>query len=183
MSEELLVTHCAPTLAGMKTGSLFNCKCESLCCIKAAIKEWNSILNCKGVYMSLLTVMKDRALIYVFRPEKLAKDIGVEEVQSFLKEQGYRNCYPDACIKRLSERLRRYETFPHEIGIFLGYPIEDVKGFIENKGQNCKCIGYWKVYNNEKEAEKTFQKYKKCTTIYRKKLKEGRSIEKLVVQL
>lgn len=49
MSEELLVTHCAPTLAGMKTGSLFNCKCESLCCIKAAIKEWNSILNCKGV--------------------------------------------------------------------------------------------------------------------------------------
>ena len=29
MSEELVVRQCAPTLAGIKTGSLFSCPCDS----------------------------------------------------------------------------------------------------------------------------------------------------------
>ncbi len=28
ISEELIVDHCAPTMAGLKTGSLFNCPLE-----------------------------------------------------------------------------------------------------------------------------------------------------------
>ena len=52
------------------------------------------------------------------------------------------------------------EKFPHEIGLFLDYPLVDVIGFIRNTGKNCKCSGCWKAYGNAKEAEKTFCKYK-----------------------
>ena len=31
--------------------------------------------------------------------------------------------------------------FPHEVGLFLGYPPEDVKGFIDHRANNFKCAG------------------------------------------
>ena len=36
--------------------------------------------------------------------------------------------------------------FPHEMGVLLGYPVEDVRGFMEQNGQNALYQGYWKVY-------------------------------------
>ena len=68
-----------------------------------------------------------------------------------------------------------------EIGLFLGYPVEDVLGFIENAGQNCKCCGCWKVYCNECEAVRTFARYKKCRDIYKRLWQEGRSVLQLTV--
>ena len=48
---------------------------------------------------------------------------------------------------------------PHELGIFLGIPIEDVKDFMECTNKKCLLCGYWKVYNNYYTAEKTFKQY------------------------
>lgn len=56
----------------------------------------------------------------------------------------------------MKDRLHMCEKFPHEIGLFLDYPLVDVIGFIRNTGKNCKCSGCWKAYGNAKEAEKTF---------------------------
>jgi hypothetical protein len=56
-------------------------------------------------------------------------------------------------------RSRFIRSFPHEIGIFLGIPYEDVKGFIKNSGANFITNGYWKVYSDPKRAAKTFQEY------------------------
>mgnify|MGYP002197944272 CR=1 FL=1 len=55
----------------------------------------------------------------------------------------------------------RYELYncPHELGIFLGFPLEDVKDFMECKEKKCLLCGYWKVYNNTIEAKKIFDKY------------------------
>lgn len=73
---------------------------------------------------------------------------------------------------KIKERIRQLEDFPHEIGLFLSYPIEDVLGFIENRGKNYILNGYWKVYGNEEEARKSFFKYRKCTDVYHKLLWE-----------
>lgn len=63
----------------------------------------------------------------------------------------------------LMDKLKRYHTehqiFPHEVGIFLGYPLWDVEGFIQNHGQNYKLIGYWKVYDDVIGAIRKFQEY------------------------
>ena len=83
-------------------------------------------------------------------------------------------------VERLKERIRQLEDFPHEIGLFLSYPIEDVLGFIENRGKNYILNGYWKVYGNEEEARKSFFKYRKCTDVYHKLFMGGTPIEKLV---
>ena len=81
----------------------------------------------------------------------------------------------------MKDRLHMCEKFPHEIGLFLDYPLVDVIGFIRNTGKNCKCSGCWKAYGNAKEAEKTFCRYKKCREIYPRLWENGRSVLQLTV--
>ena len=96
--------------------------------------------------------------MYLYRPSKLKEDLSKEEVYQILKEKGYKNTHCSRCIVELIKKMNEEEELPHEIGLFLGYPPEDVKGFIENKASNCKCIGCWKVYGDEKKAQKTVTK-------------------------
>ena len=85
-------------------------------------------------------------------------------------------------LDRLKSRVAECkEGFPHEIGVFLNYPLGDVIGFIENKGHNYKCKGCWKVYCNECETQKTFQRYQKCRNVYLRLWKQGRSVLQLTV--
>ena len=80
-----------------------------------------------------------------------------------------------------SGALFEKDGFPHEVGLFLGYPLDDVTGFIEQKGKNYKCCGIWKVYGNEKQTQMLFRKLKKCSEIYRRLFADGRSILQLTV--
>ena len=84
-------------------------------------------------------------------------------------------------MKKIKERFSHGGDFPHEIGIFLGYPLGDVIGFIQNLGKNCKCTGCWKVYCDECSAKKTFDKFKKCTEVYTRLWSQGRTVLQLTV--
>lgn len=79
-----------------------------------------------------------------------------------------------------SNRVCRSE-FPHEIGFFLGYPYEDVIGFIKNRGQNYLEVGPWKVYVNQNQARRTFARYRRCARIYARAYRSGQSLRRLAV--
>ena len=53
------------------------------------------------------------------------------------------------------------QEFPHEIGLLLGYPVEDVEGFICNGEENCLYVGYGKVYGELPEKMRLFYKFEK----------------------
>ena len=80
-----------------------------------------------------------------------------------MEEFGCSGCMLSKILYRVSERYRAHMEgkgdFPHEIGLLLGYPPEDVIGFIENRGQNPLYIGYWKVYSNLEECRKVYAGY------------------------
>ena len=179
MSEKHIVQHCAPTLAGIKTGNLFSCACASKESLISSLRKLNRKLVPKGIRVLPLRFSKKRALIYVYRPEELERDLHQKEAAALLKAAGYENNAPQYCVNELIRRLRRKEEFPHEIGLFLSYPPEDVKGFIENKGACCKCVGCWKVYGDEEEAQNRFERYKLCTADFCRQWHNGVSIEEL----
>ena len=180
MSEEMLVRHCSPTLAGLKTANLINCPCPSKKELLDQLEEYNRQLNPRGVFLRLLGCGKGNALVYVYRPDRLGQDLG--KGGPILGKEGY-PC-PDAgsCLRCLMRRLKESGSFPHEIGVFLGYPPEDVAGFIEHRGQGCKSVGAWKVYGDAEAAEKTFVRYKKCTDIYLKCHRDGCPLTRLTVR-
>lgn len=181
MSEALLVQHCSPTLAGIKTGNLISCPFANKKEMMECVRCWNRRFTKKGLRVLPMRFQNGRALIYVYRPARLAKDLQDDMAEQLLQERGYCTETSERCVVHLIKRLCEYEEFPHEIGLFLGYPPEDVYGFIENKADSCKCVGCWKVYGDAQSAQKTFAKYKKCTNVYCAQYAKGKSIERLTV--
>ena len=181
MSEELLVRNCAPTLAGLKTGNLFSCPYTCREELLDSLRQLNRRLGPKGIRAIPLRFSEKKALIYVCRFSSLERDLKKPGVANFIKKYGYESTDPAYALERLRSRLAQREDFPHEIGLFLGYPLGDVIGFIKNAGQNCKCVGCWKVYCNECEAIKAFARFKKCTSVYIRLWNQGRSVRQLTV--
>ena len=111
-------------------------------------------------------------------------NICVQKIQAgagFVNALGYECSDADGAIERLRERLALQRGFPHEIGVFLGYPVEDVKGFIKHNGRNSKCVGCWKVYCNQCEAERAFARFNKCREVYMRLWRQGKSVQQLTV--
>jgi hypothetical protein len=181
MCEENIIEHCAPTLAGIKTGSMFTCPYADRKVLLQSIRQWNKRFRAKGLKLIPLRFSDKKALIYLYRPKRLMEDLADTAAEALLKRQGYDTDNCQHCVVQLIRRLRSQPDFPHEIGLFLGYPPEDVCGFIENRACGCKCVGCWKVYGDETAARKKFDQYKKCTRIYREQWQKGRPIERLAV--
>lgn len=181
MSDYLIIKHCSPTLAGIKCGSLFSCEYESRDELLKDIKRLNRLLVPKGLRVIPLRYGKERALIYVYRPRGLEAELSNEKALEILKQAGYESPSPDRCVIKLMSRLKENEDFPHEIGLFLSYPPEDVKGFIINKGKDAKLSGPWKVYGDQTYAQGRFNAYKTCTRIYCKRCLSGSGLDELTV--
>ena len=181
MSEKVLIQQCSPTLAGLKTGNMFSCDFETAAEMKKWLREWNKKLSSKGLRFLPLRYRNHRALIYVYRPSRLKNDLEHRQAREILCSRGYSCEAPSLCVTELIRKMKESEEFPHEIGLFLGYPPEDVYGFIENKACGCKRVGFWKVYGDEQKAVSLFAKYQKCTDVYTRKWAGGRSVEQLTV--
>ena len=181
MSEEMIVKHCSPTLAGLKTGNLFSCSYNGKDEILNFLRECNTKLRSKGVRLIPLRLQENKALIYVYRPSQLCRDFSDVDVCDLLSQRGYCTESCEKCVVELMKRIRQSEEFPHEIGLFLGYPCEDVRGFIENKASCFKCVGCWKVYGDADKAQKQFERFKKCKRVYQKQYESGRPLTRLTV--
>ena len=182
-AEETVVRQCAPTLAGIKTGSLFPCPYDSRQQLLADIRRMNRVLVPRGLCLLPMRLGQGRALLYLYRPQALRRDLDDDLSCRLLRQAGYPCGSCGQCVARLVQRLRTEEEFPHEVGLFLSYPPEDVKGFINNEAANYKYIGLWKVYGDEEGAKRTFARYKKCTELYCKLWQSGSSLEQLAVAI
>ena len=180
--EHALIEHGAPTLAGLKTANLFPVKIKGED-VTGSLRRVNRILNEKGMRAIPLKKKSDSILLYLFRPEMLEEDLKQPETACMLEEMGYPCDKTALCISCLIRHMKEDRSFPHEIGLFLGYPPSDVKSFMISSRKGVKCTGCWKAYSNQEEAERTFEKYRKCTRTYQKEMKKGRSLESLAVDI
>lgn len=181
MSEENLVRQCAPTLAGIKTGTIFPVPFESLQELTEEIRALNHILVPKGLRLLPLRYQGKTALLYLYRPSELRRDLKDGLAASLLESAGYSGKSSEECVIHLARRFQAGGAFPHEVGLFLSYPPRDVQGFIENRAVNYKCAGLWKVYGDVEEAQALFTKYRKCTDIYCALWRAGSDIGQLAV--
>ncbi|MBR6071010.1 MAG: DUF3793 family protein [Ruminococcus sp.] len=170
--DNALAFHGAPTLLGVKCANLISFDmCEEN--IAEYLRKFRCRLSENGLTAMRLCNCRKRTLVYIYNEKMLTAWLGMPQVRQFLSEYGY------TCDMSLEQRLRRLScrmscgSFPHEIGAFLGYPVEDIRGFISNSGKNCLLCGYWKVYANAEKAQRTFNKYDRCRSILFDKLKSG----------
>ena len=86
-----------------------------------------------------------------------------KEIRELLQESGYQDFTLGNILSTFQKRYQGYMCgepgFPHEMGVLLGYPVEDVSGFMEQNGQNALYQGYWKVYAHVPEKKRLFARY------------------------
>ena len=156
----------APTIRGLKAATLINLKRrgEDVRALwEARGEEWLRPLGVEAVLLNGgMTAAEDRnALVMLYRRELLEEVLALENVRDILSERGY--AFPFGIEDCLGHLRRRFLVeFPHEIGLFLGYPPEDVRGFLEHRGAKSLAVGYWKVYGNVERARRAFRRYRRA---------------------
>lgn len=168
-----LVTFTAPTLMSLKLGSLFSLRHRDIPNQEECLSYFNRQLADCGIRICILKKLADRSLVYVYHEERLRRILKDETIHSFLQDYSYQGDTPAEALATLSCRLEG-EGFPHEIGIFLGYPLYDVQQFI--KQEKSKCVGCWKVYGNKKNALKKFDRFDCCTREMMRRMNQGENL-------
>ena len=173
-----VVLQCAPLLKGIKIACMMNLDYVSC-------RMLSSILQGTQISWYRLAVRDGRYLVILFRPDEFAAYLKRDEVCGFLEEYGYEPENLFGTLERLSRKIRycfeRNQGFPHEIGVFLGYPLDDVKGFIENAGKKYLMIGYWKVYSDLAGARTAFMEYDRAKDCAVNEFLTGKSIREIAL--
>jgi len=154
----VLGQQCTPVIAGIKPSNLLIVEKGNQSRLKHLLKGTDLC-----GYLLYTSAEKDYWLLY--EAKELERVLSDDGKRAYLRECGYGEeaLTVDSVLPSLARRFRSYKEekgeFPHEMGIFFGYPLGDVKGFIENKGQNFKLSGYWKVYDDVVYASHIFELY------------------------
>ena len=173
-----VVTQCAPVLKGVKISNLITMKPGGWRKIRAYLKK--SRIICIPLYADA-----EKEVLFLYRYEQLERHLKNREVREFLRSCGYESFEVASVLVRLRRRYQLYagisKEFPHEVGVLLGYPVGDVQGFIDNRGENSLTSRYWKVYQNPKEAEKIFDLYDRVKEQALKEIMCGRTLSHVAV--
>jgi hypothetical protein len=179
--EQVLGMHAAPVLLGIKTANLLSFRKSCFEDFDALLASYTTCFRCKGISVFRVSEGEEYVLLLFYRPGVLSKELRQPEAMKLLEAYGYRREDTLAeLLEHLRLRMRLRKTFPHEIGLFLGYPPEDVAGFIEHKGRDYAFSGYWKVYANEERTRALFDRYTDCSQHFCSELERGRRFEELV---
>ncbi len=162
MLEALLAYHCAPAFAGIKPANIAACRKSEFPDLHNDIEKLNNQLNCRDIYIEILCECKRRALVIVYRKGVLGKHLQGYNNRAFLSCYGYPEDGSLADYMNILKERLSCDRFPHEIGVFLGYPLHDIYCFINHRDEGCLLIGEWKVYHNACEAKKLFSRFKSC---------------------
>lgn len=168
-----LVLQCSPFLKGLKASTAITIQ-------KKYYKELIFLLRQMNLSWEILMERKEGYLLFIYRRVSLIERLEKESVEEFLQAYGYEGMSLQEMLEHLSLRARIFflkkDGFPHEIGVFLDYPLEDVKSFIQKEGKEYLASGYWKVYHNLEEAKGIFRSFDEAREEAVEELLQGKSI-------
>ena len=156
----------APTIRGLKAACLINFRRGEHEDMRSSWQNnadrWLGDLGVEWLLLNNKYGDGHSALVLIYRRELLARALGCDKACDILRAQGYPLHNLDECLACLHEKFAVGIHCPHEVGLFLDYPPDDVKSFMENSKAKSLCPGYWKVYGNVRKARRTFRKYKRA---------------------
>lgn len=175
----LLATYCSPALAGIKPACLVSCERAVYPHLPETVAFYRRALADKGICFEMIGICPERYLLLVYQRRLLERYLSDPAVRRVLTGFDYpAGADFDGLLGHLKCRIVQMQDgdFPHEIGLFLGYPVEDVLGFIRHKGRDCKLSGYWKVYGDTEIASRLFHRFASVCSAVKKRLERGETL-------
>lgn len=168
--ENQLALQCAPLLMGIKISNILIVDQKNGGRVMELFEKTK--ISCYP-----LCETERRLTFLLYQEEELLQYLEDEKVWQAMESFGYHSRELSDILDKLAVKYVSYmgkeSEFPHELGLILGYPVEDVLGFIENGGKNFLWSGYWKVYGDVEKAIKTFEAYDRAKEAAVKIVAEG----------
>lgn len=151
-----LALQCAPLITGLKIANLLNICVEDF-------PKMQEIVKNSHISWYLLRQTEQKMTVLLYHSACLENYLKQQGVMELLKKAGYQSFLLEDILDEFCVRYQHYmkdkKNFPHEMGLILGYPVEDVAGFIKYEGNHSLCTGYWKVYENKDKKMKLFESF------------------------
>ena len=135
-TEYAIGRHCGVTFAGLKIASLVSLRKGEEDVIQTLSRRFAG----KGFTFMLLREDEERLLVYICHRARLEQYLFSPDVRAFLVRFGYEYASAEEALEQLKRRMRG--EFPHEIGVFLGYPLCDVCGFLRDPDGCILCAAF-----------------------------------------
>lgn len=175
--EVQLLLQCAPMIAGLKASNLLIIASENEA-------DARRILNGTKISCARLARMDKKTTMLIYHEQWVKEYLASREVSELLRVLGYegKGFYEvlHSVRKKYRSYMKREGEFPHELGLLLGYPAEDVKGYMDNKGRNYLCTGYWQVYADPAAKLNLFQKFELARERLIRAIFDGKEIQELI---
>ena len=177
MCKEIIV-QCAPLIVGLKMA-------HTLVVHRHFLSELRHILAGTEIHIWVLCCRKEKVTLLLYNYNMFCSRLSDQRLIEFLQTNGYDKFGVEEVLSSFQNKYIEYcsgrQSFPHELGLFLGYPLEDVEGFIENEGENSLYHGYWKVYANVPAKRELFRMYELAKERMVKMLCDGVKLEEIIM--
>ena len=174
---EQIAVQCAPLLAGLKPSNLLIIPMGMEVVLRHSLRGTR-------IAMYLLSEYDGKQVFLLYKVNELIVYLTEQNVQRLLLDLGYEGGELYSLLQRVSKKYTAHkqekEAFPHELGLLLGYPAVDVKGFMEQAGKNFLYSGYWKVYGNVRETVLLFKEFGRAKEYVVRLVKQGYSIAEIM---
>ena len=121
--------------------------------------------NCSRITYIIITTHDGGKRVLFVNEKSMEKVLSNKRCINFLKFVGYPSDFElDTYIRELVYRLKLQE-FPHEIGIFLGYPLKDVLGFMGYGRNELVEIKNWRIYGDKEVSYQVYNSFIKDKAI------------------
>ncbi|QUH26471.1 DUF3793 family protein [Serpentinicella alkaliphila] len=147
-----IVEQLGPVLLGVKPAEILS------------FPTYNSLNDFQELIDMLFKINNQVGFVVIYPPEACMKILFYNRkildetlmdnrVIKFLRKIGYPENYSlNNYLNLLTNKLRDGEM-PHEIGVFLGYPLKDVIGFIGHPSLKLTKVNRWRVYGHTKVSD------------------------------
>jgi len=175
--ETQLALQCAPLLTGIKMSNLLIVNKQNK---DAVIKTFQKTI----ISHYIIFENENKIIFLLYQKNDLMDYLNRSAVRNTLCKLGYDRYEFQDILRDFSKRyfiyIEQRGKFPHEMGLLLGYPLEDVMGFIENEGKNFLYTGYWKVYSNPSETILLFDKYNCAREMVIRMIAQGMKVKHIL---
>lgn len=163
-----LMLESAEVLAGAKPANLLSIANRTHLCGRNLYDTWQTHRAEAALRLGSLTCLPlkvtDRhVLLLCYQRDKLNQQLSHAGIRTLLQKAGYnRNATLDELLSELQHRVINNPAFPHEIGLFIGYPAKDVAAFMGLVKLPFTCQGPWKIYGNPTRSLALADCYRCC---------------------
>lgn len=161
-----LALEAAEVIAGAKPANLISINNRRRTCGRNPYELWRkwgtTVLVGTGLSVYELSDRGDAVLLLLYSPLAINELLRRPSVAAVLNKAGYKDVSSsELVLDELATRVCR-GSFPHEIGVFLGYPLKDVAAFMGLVRIPFSCQGPWKIFGNPRESLQLAETFRCC---------------------